>query len=218
MLDRIEKTRPETIIERIRARLTNIGLSANEASQRAELGVSYVNDLLSGRSKNPSMSRLSQLAERALDCDLEYLTGTQLEPRRSVITTHAHGGVASLSSVLLPLFPVNMLDQDGKFPMPDRTRAQFVSPLNDEEHYAVAVADNTYSPRYRFGDTLVVSRFKPVGPLCFAIIRYADDRAELCAIKDISASDIVVLSSGGERSVKKSETKSIHRVVGVFEG
>ena len=69
----------EIIRQRIRERLTATGLSANAAGRLAGLGLSYANDILSGKSRNPVPNRLGMLAE-ALGCSLEWLSGEDGAP------------------------------------------------------------------------------------------------------------------------------------------
>ena len=65
-------------LERLQARLEERGLSANAASQAAGFGRDYVRDLLRGKVKDPSFSRLLRLAE-VLKCSTEFLTGESNE-------------------------------------------------------------------------------------------------------------------------------------------
>lgn len=67
------------IRQRIRERLTVTGLSANAAGQLAGLGLSYANDILSGKSRNPVPNRLGMLAG-ALGCSPEWLSGEDDAP------------------------------------------------------------------------------------------------------------------------------------------
>lgn len=75
----------EIIRRRIRERLAATGMSANEAGRSAGLGVSYANDILSGKSKRPSAHRLARLAG-VLGCSLEWLTGSEDAPEGDATT------------------------------------------------------------------------------------------------------------------------------------
>lgn len=60
------------MIERLREEMTRLGINARELSQRANLGQSFVYDLLSGKSSNPTTKKLSSIAE-ALGVGMPYL-------------------------------------------------------------------------------------------------------------------------------------------------
>lgn len=59
--------------KRVRERLGELGLSALEASRRAELGKTFVKDILSGKSRNPSGVNLQKLAI-ALETSPQYFS------------------------------------------------------------------------------------------------------------------------------------------------
>lgn len=219
----------ETIRLRIRERLTATGLSANEASRRAGLGLSYVNDLLSGKSKNPVTTRLAQLAS-VLDCDLGYLQGTQESPRvvGEVVSFpgNGHGAKVEGASVMprtVPFYSVNLSDPEGFFSMIDAKAARFSPAASvdiDTDAYAVSVADELNVPRYMPGEVVLVSTRKPVASGTFAVIRLSDDRAMIRRVVAITPTEIEVeaIGDGTKGSVARSEIKSIHRIVASFEG
>lgn len=60
------------MIERVRHEMERLGLNARTLSDKANLGRSFVYDLLSGKSCNPTAKKLSALAE-ALGVSLPYL-------------------------------------------------------------------------------------------------------------------------------------------------
>lgn len=66
--------RMETPLQkRVRLRLDDLGISASEASRRAELGKTFVRDILSGKSRSPSADNLQKLAI-ALETNAQYFS------------------------------------------------------------------------------------------------------------------------------------------------
>ncbi len=61
-------------LDRIQHRMQALGLNPNSASQRGGLDRDYVRNILRGKIKDPSASKLTQLAE-ALQCSPAYLLG-----------------------------------------------------------------------------------------------------------------------------------------------
>lgn len=68
--------------KRIRARLEALGISSYEAARRADLNRYAVYDLLIEKKETMRPKALIALA-KALECDPEYLNGTQAELRRA---------------------------------------------------------------------------------------------------------------------------------------
>lgn len=64
----------EVIAERIRERMSALGLNPNSAATRADLKPSFIRDILRGKAKHPSAERLAKLAE-TLQCSVGYLLG-----------------------------------------------------------------------------------------------------------------------------------------------
>lgn len=64
---------------RVRARLDALGINPFEAERRADLKRGYVNDLLIGKKTTFREKALPALA-RALECDLDFLTGQSNAP------------------------------------------------------------------------------------------------------------------------------------------
>jgi transcriptional regulator with XRE-family HTH domain len=58
------------------------GFGQKALALKAKLNETYVRDILKGKSRNPTQSRLSKLAE-ALDCSLDDLTGNVADSRQN---------------------------------------------------------------------------------------------------------------------------------------
>ncbi|WP_244423234.1 S24 family peptidase [Bradyrhizobium sp. ORS 375] len=220
-------TRPhpqlETIKARVEERVTAKGISKNEASRRAGLGLSYVNDLLAGKSLNPSREGLSKLAA-ILDTDVNYFFGRQSLPR--IGTTEPNVAPVGMrmqeapQNSTIPLFQIGLTDPDGFFSLNPSRRTSWTSPLaTPSDTYAVTVPDDTMAPRYRIGEVVVVSPSKPVAHGGFAIVRQSDDRVAIREVVSISPDKISVRMLNGENviDIARSNVKSLERVIGSCE-
>lgn len=215
----------ETIKARVEERVSAKGISKNEASRRAGLGLSYVNDLLAGKSLNPSREGLSKLAV-VLDTDVNYFFGKQSLPRIGT-TSQETDGLTGLPRVhetvhnpTIPLFQIGLTDPDGFFSLNPSRRTSWTSPLAaPADTYAVTVPDDTMAPRYRIGEVVVVSPSKPVAHGGFAIVRQTDDRVAIREVVSISPDKIGVRMLNGENiiDIPRSQVKSLERIVGSCE-
>ena len=209
----------EVLIERIRERLGVVGKSANEASREAGLGLSYVNDILSGKSKNPVPSRLGQLAT-VLQCELDYLLGNIDVPRRPDFRQPIESETRPSG---MRLYSTNLADADGRFAMHDGETAS-IAPFSaieaDPSAYAVSVADSGNAPRYEPGQIVIVSPRKPIAPGSFAVIRMADNRGMIRRVLAISGDHVEVNTIANETAERlaRAEIKDIHRIIAVVDG
>ncbi|MGN7661018.1 MAG: ECH_1013 family putative transcriptional regulator [Anaplasma sp.] len=64
-----------TIVARIRSQMDKIGINARELADKASVGKSFVYDILSGKSSNPTSKKLMAIAE-VLQVPLAYLVGS----------------------------------------------------------------------------------------------------------------------------------------------
>lgn len=76
--------------ERIRERIAALGTNPFEVAKKAGFERSFVNDLLIGKKQTIREKRLPALSE-VLECDPEYLAGSQATPRRG--NSAAAGGL-----------------------------------------------------------------------------------------------------------------------------
>lgn len=211
----------ETIKARVEERVTAAGLSRNEASRRAGLGLSYVNDLLSGKSLNPTRESLAKLGA-VLNTNVEYFFGEQDVPRitassDAIARTESPG---TAGTVQIPLFHIGLTDPDGFFALNANRRSSWASQIvTDPDAYCVTVPDDTMAPRYRIGEIVIVSPSKPVLHGGFAIVRQADDRVAIREVVTISPDKISVRCLNSEKTIEipRSKVKSLDRIVGACE-
>ncbi|MBB4398688.1 S24 family peptidase [Bradyrhizobium sp. ERR14] len=211
----------DTIKSRVEERVAAAGLSKNEASRRAGLGLSYVNDLLAGKSLNPTRESLAKLGQ-VLDTDADYFFGTQGTPR---ISSHPVSNLLPIempqsTAGTIPLFHIGLPDPDGFFPLVAERRASWTSPLLvSRDVYAITVPDDCMAPRYRMGEVALVSPSKPVVHGGFAVVRQTDDRVAIRQIITISADKIVVrcLDTNADIDLPRKNVKALERVIASCE-
>lgn len=211
MRERMEHDQLETIRTKIRERLAALGISANEASNKAGLGLSYTNDLLAGRSKRPNMPRLQQLAKNALECDLDYLLGLQDAP-----VSGASAGPSQSVPSALKIYPPELPDREGFFRTNTNQVANFNSPITKGQ-YALFVPDDSNAPRYMSGEVVICDPLKPASANAFARITMTDGRSLIRRIKSITSSEVILESLTGEnRTIPREEIGTIHKIIGSF--
>ena len=221
--DKKTKAHPalDTIKARVEERVTAAGVSKNEASRRAGLGLSYVNDLLAGKSLNPTRESLAKLGQ-VLDTDVDYFFGTQGSARMSAhpVSNLLPIEMPQPATGAMPLFHIGLPDPDGFFPLAAERRAAWTSPLAvGRDVYAITVPDDCMAPRYRMGEVAIVSPSKPVVHGGFAVVRQTDDRVAIRQIITISTDKIVVrcLDTNADIDLPRSQVKALERIIGSCE-
>lgn len=213
----------ETIKARITERLEAAGLSGREASVRAKLGLTYANDILGGRSLNPTRETLAKLGA-VLDTDADYFFGTQETPRLPASNLAPAPSRVVMETLIpaatIPLFQIGLTDPDGFFALNADRRSAYTSPLiSNRDAYAITVPDDCMAPRYRIGEVVVVSPSKPVVYGGFALVRQTDDRVAIRQIVTISTDKITVrcLNAEGDIEIPRSQVKALERIIGSSE-
>lgn len=218
--DMAERGALETIVGRLKTRMDALELPGREVSRRAGLGLSFVNDILSGSSKNPAERRLQAVAE-VLECDLAYLYGTQEEPRLSAAVVQFPGAdrtreAGHAMAATLPLFTANWADAEGFFSMAECGDESTGLPFDSVAGgYAVMVPDETMAPRYAMGDLVFANPRRPVGPGAYVVIRMKDDRAIIRRVVKSTAEGLEAESLAGDgesRLYSRAQIKSVHRI------
>ena len=80
-----------SIVARIRSQMDRIGINARELAEKASVGKSFVYDILSGKSSNPTSKKLMAIAE-VLQVPLAYLVGND-----DGLCDVAYGGMSAVS-------------------------------------------------------------------------------------------------------------------------
>lgn len=130
------------VVTRIRERLTALDVSATGAEMKDALrkfGINWgaINDILIGKSKNPSAKTLLQIA-KALRCDIEYLLGEQDHPHiKSPIETLI--GIRIIGIVEAGTFRRKSQDLDERFSPVIHAPPSKNYPNN--KHFALRIAD-----------------------------------------------------------------------------
>lgn len=88
------------LIQRLRSRMLECGLNARELAERADVGASFVYDILNGKSTNPTTLKLSKIAA-VLDVDVTYLLQQDNVERAgaSTIISHEKPGVMAIPAL-----------------------------------------------------------------------------------------------------------------------
>lgn len=222
--ERRTKSHPalDIIKTRVEERVTAAGVSRNEASRRAGLGLSYVNDLLSGKSLNPTRESLAKLGA-VLNTDADYFFGAQDVPRIGASQANSNlpaSNIREADALAIPLFHIGLTDPDGFFPLSVERRSNWASPLTaSRDTYSITVPDDTMAPRYRIGEVVIVNPSKPVVHGGFAVVRQTDDRVAIREVVTISPDKISVRCLNGEAviDIPRSKVKSLDRIVGSCE-
>ncbi|WP_245309305.1 XRE family transcriptional regulator [Bradyrhizobium retamae] len=217
-----KKTHPklEIIKTRVEERVTAANLSRNEASRRAGLGLSYVNDLLGDKSLNPTRESLAKLGA-VLNTDVGYFFGEQETPR--VAGSGDSGGRADNNMAVpetVTLYQIGLTDPDGFFSLSESNKTQrspFI--VSGPDAYFVSVPDDTMSPRYRAGEAVIVNPRVPVRHGGFAIVCASDNRVAIREVVSISTDKISVRSLSDQVVVEmpRASVKSLHRIMGSCE-
>lgn len=225
---------PDDLPSRLRERLKALRIFEREASRRAGFSPSYVGDLITGRSKNPELSRIQKLAD-VLDCDLDYLMGNSDVPRRIRPGESASFAPAEARSRLIDLYSSRPAD-DGVFGELTGEAIDRVPALPALAHvadaYALAINTPLMEPRYLVGEIVYIHPGLPPRPLDFVLTRLRDGRAVVAQL-DSSDSEKVslrLLSMTPEAAARltkagitvdantlvlpRSEVAQLHRIIG----
>ncbi|NDF11455.1 MAG: helix-turn-helix domain-containing protein [Proteobacteria bacterium] len=88
------------LVERLQLQMQRKNINARELAERAGLGRSFVYDVLSGKSSNPTTQKLAALAD-VLDCSILYLMGDSDTPNKSESTPKAAESVVNIASLMV---------------------------------------------------------------------------------------------------------------------
>lgn len=169
------------IIERIDARLKQLGLSDREASLRATGKPDAIRELR--RHKRPSDMRMRQLAE-ALDCDVDDLTGQLDWATQAMIDNMSLATRAKTESVSgLPRdVPVYAPLSSNPFRNEGRFEVSFDQPIRQacrppiltgrDDVFVIAMPDLTMEPRFEFGDELYIDPRAPLTEGDYIFMRF----------------------------------------------
>ncbi|WP_234713357.1 LexA family transcriptional regulator [Rhodopseudomonas palustris] len=218
--DKARKAHPliETIKARVEERVTAANLSRNEASRRARLGLSYVNDLLADKSRNPTREALAKLA-KVLDTDVAYFFGEQDVPRMGVFPASGTANQVN-GHGQIPLYQIGLTDLDGFFALLDSSRVPWTSPItNSPGSYCVTVPDDTMAPRFRIGEVVVVNPSKPVLHGGFAVVRLTDKRVAIREVVTIAPDKVSVRTLGDQTvtDIPREKVERLDRIVATCE-
>lgn len=169
------------IIERVDARLKELGLSDREASIRATGKPDAIRELR--RHKRPSDMRLRQLAE-ALETDIDDLTGQTDWAVQAMLDNTPLLGRAKMDSV--PGLPRDIPVYAPLYTHPFRAEGRFEISFDQpirfacrppiltgrDDVFVIAMPDVTMEPRFEFGDELYIDPRRPMAEGDYILIRF----------------------------------------------
>lgn len=209
------------LAERLRERLTALGISEREAGRRAGFGLSYVGDVVHGRSREPSTPRLIKLAE-VLDCDLDYLIGRQETPRR-VATGAEPGRELRANNVqpqrLIDLFSSSSLSEDlwVRASTEAVDKVPVIPPLaHVNSAYAWSVSTPHMEPRYFIGEIIYLhpGLVPRAGDFVLARRKSGDVSVARLVGYEGAAVRLGYLANPETLLVPKTDIEHLHRIVG----
>ena len=206
--------------ERIKKRLHEIGMAEREASRRAGFGLSYVGDVIHGRSKEPSAERLARLA-RVLDCDLDYLLGRSAEavavkeersfaPGMQVLeqTTRLLNLCASPSITQGPWAEISTEAVD-KVPV--------IPPLvHVKDAYAYSISNAYMEPRYFVGEIVYLHPGLTARTGDFVLAKNKNGFVGVARLKAMNDDGITFEYLKGSEvcTIPRDDVEFVHRIVG----
>jgi transcriptional regulator with XRE-family HTH domain len=156
---------------RIRERLDALGMNAFAAAKAAGLERTFLSELLSGKKSSIRQGRIPAIAD-VLDCDAEYLTGVQDEPRKKGLSVTRGAENVPVAGVCKPgvwrpiaaHYPSVPVAADPRFP----TAQQAVYICRGDAAAALGISDGDMiltvsDAQWSEGDIVVVRRLRSRG-------------------------------------------------------
>ena len=172
----------EIIQNRIRERLAATGISARDASLKADLSDSFVKNILSGKTKSPKAENIALLAD-VLRCDIDYILGRQALPHidklpdfaKLPVVGQVEAGVWRESTLYAQSEREISVPQDERFSHLERYVVEVVGNSFDRVappgSYAVCVPFDQTAIALRSNLTVVIERSREGGSLKEATLR-----------------------------------------------
>ncbi len=202
--------KPSGLIIRLRRAMEAKQLNARELASRAGVGPSFVYDILSGKSANPTTSKLAKVAE-VLDVTLPFLLKGETASRSALQDAVAVPQISMSSDFGRPGATRSLLDKQ-----PFYFARQWVEQTlgsNPQDLRLLTVEGDAMSPTIERGDKLLIDtgRSEPSPPGVFAIydgMALVIKRIEY--IKDGNDSMIVARTDNEHYPPQKRKPSDIH--------
>lgn len=214
---------------RVKDRLSEMKISAREASRRAGFNVGYVGDLIEGRSKRPEAERIVKLAEVLGIEPAELLQGGETVPTMlatgrvermpaAYANSAPDSGMVPLLAARIALSERLFLDV-GEEPVAQVPALGTLSTVPGA--YAFAIPNEMNSPRYAPGEIVFISPAAPAVPGDYVFVRLASGGAGVARLESFEGDSKVVLRCIGAQREENlvhclplNDVAVIHKVVG----
>lgn len=139
------------MVNRIKQRMTEIGINAKQLAEKADVGKSFVYDILNGKSKNPTSNKLSSISKH-LGIPLSYIMNIE----EDAIDTTKYITVQSLSE-----------EEQMQCPSVLLLSSLFNRIANYNTFYSFTIRDDSMETTFYNNDLIIIDTFKkkhdPVG-------------------------------------------------------
>lgn len=129
------------MVNKIKQRMNEVGINAKQLAEKAEVGKSFVYDILNGKSKNPTSNKLSSISKH-LGIPVSYLMNAE----DNVVDTHKYLSIHSLSDDLEEPGPSMLVLKSLLKRMPKDSKAQSFN-----------ISDDSMEPTFHNGDIVIVN-------------------------------------------------------------
>lgn len=207
----------DTVGRRIKARLEELGISEREAGRRAGFGLSYVGDVIHGRSKEPSAERLLKLAE-VLGCDLDYLISGGAPARSDGAVRQFAPPATKAPGRMLALYTSLSISADiwsAVEPEPV-DKVPVIPPLTHvDSAYAWSIASSHMEPRYFPGEVVYLHPGLTPRVGDFVLAKKIDGTASVARLEAQTRESVrlAYLKCAEPQDVLRSDLESVHRVI-----
>lgn len=204
---------------RLVERLKDMGISEREASRRAGFGLSYVGDVISGRSKEPALARIEKLAE-ALECDVAWLLGRSTQAHDPAEARSFGENAASTwpSLRLIDLYSSSTVSNDLWVPMSPGAvdKVPVIPPLaHVDDAYAWSISTRQMEPRYYVGEVVYLHPHLTPRIDDFVLARRNDGTVAVGKLKSFTEDSVTLDFLSGETSTTpRADLNYIHRIIG----
>ena len=136
------------MINRIKQRMNEVGINAKQLAEKAEVGKSFVYDILNGKSKNPTSNKLSSISKH-LGIPISYLINVD---ENNDIDLQRY----------IPIHPLQEEGDENNSDTEQHPSMLLISSLlkqntNHSSFYSFTITDDSMVPTFNNGDIVILS-------------------------------------------------------------